>query len=100
MERADGLVTERAVLPFVPMRDDIPNKAVVGTDFDLAEAFLAAVLALGPAGTFFQAKRGLGEEGADGGFGRCDVNRFGLVGFGASDQAFSFVSEVRADSGN
>src|SRR5665811_1476949 len=65
---ADLLVAERAALPFVPLRDDVPDQAVGGTDLNLAQAFLAAILALGPTRTFFQAQRWLSEEGSDGGF--------------------------------
>jgi len=48
MKRADRLAAERATLPFIPLRDDIPHQAVCGIDLDLLQAFLAAVLALRP----------------------------------------------------
>src|ERR1035438_842797 len=34
MKHADGLVTKRTILLFVPLRDDIPDEAVCGTDLD------------------------------------------------------------------
>jgi hypothetical protein len=100
MKRANWLVAESATLLFVPVRNDIPDEAVGGTDLDLAETLLPAVLALGPAGTFFQAKCGLGEERADGGLSSGYVDSFGLACLGASDQAFAFVGEIGADSGD
>ena len=36
VNRADRLVAERALLVFIPPRDDIPDEAVVRTDLDLA----------------------------------------------------------------
>lgn len=85
MERTDRLPTEGAALPFIPLRDDIPDQAVGGISLDLLQAFLAAVLTLGPAGTVFETKRGLGEKCPNGGFAGGDVDRFRFVRFGAGD---------------
>ena len=100
MKRADRPVAERAALSLVPLRNDIPDEAVCGTDLDLLQAFLATVLAFGPARTFFEAKRGLGEESSDSGFSGGDIDGFRFVGLGAGDQTFSAVGEVRANSGD
>jgi hypothetical protein len=66
----------------------------------LLQAFLAAVLTLRPAGTFFEAKRGLREERSGGGFSGSDGDRLRFVGFGARDQALSAVLKVRSNSGD
>jgi hypothetical protein len=87
-------VTEDALLAFVPLRNDIPDQAVLGTHFDLLQAFLAAILPLGPARAFGQAQRGLGEKSADGGFTRRYIDRGSFVGFGASDEALAAVSKI------
>jgi hypothetical protein len=100
MQLADRLVTQRAIPLFIPVRNNIPDQALVWANLDLAEAFLTAVLALGPPRTLLQANRGLGEERSDGGFSRGDVDGFGLVRLRTGDQTFSFVGEVRADSGD
>jgi hypothetical protein len=82
------------------LRDDIPDEAVCGTDLDLLQAFLAAILTLGPTRTFFEAKRGLGEERSHGDFPGGDVDGFRFVRLGAGDQTFSAVFKVSAYSGD
>ena len=52
---AERFAAEDAILSFIQIRDDIPNQAFLGTHFDLLQAFLAAILPLRPARTFFQA---------------------------------------------
>src|SRR5208282_233732 len=46
---AKSLVTEHALLPFIPLRDYVPDQAVLGVCFNLFQAILAAIFALGPA---------------------------------------------------
>ena len=48
LEPLERLLAKNAVLPFVPLRDDIPEQAILGICFHLLQALLAAVLALGP----------------------------------------------------
>jgi len=49
MKRADLFVAKHATLPFIPLRNDIPDEAVLGINLDLLQAFLAAVLTFRPA---------------------------------------------------
>lgn len=100
MERTNLFVTKHATLPFIPLRDNIPHQAVLGINFNLLQALLAAILALGPAGTFLEAKRGFGEKGAEGGFSGSNLDRSGLVRLRAGDQAFSSIAEVRPYAGD
>src|SRR5579863_707313 len=69
MELFDGLVAEHAALPFVPLGNDIPDKAPLRIVLDLLQAILAAPLALGPPGTLIQPESGLVEKSAEAGFG-------------------------------
>jgi len=55
MKRSDWLLAKDAFLAFIPFADDVPDEAVAAIAFDLLQAFLTSVLALGPAGTLFEA---------------------------------------------
>src|SRR5438477_7230334 len=97
---ADWLAAKRALLLFIPLCDDIPDQAVVGSDLDLAETFLSAILALRPTRAFFKAQRRFREKSAYGGFGGGDLYGLRFVRLGRGDQALSLVREVRTDSGD
>src|ERR1700735_1263715 len=58
LEWADLLAAKHATLPFIPSGYDVPDEAVLGVNFDLLEALLAAALPLGPTRTLFQVKSG------------------------------------------
>lgn len=93
-ERRDWLLAEYALLAFVPVGHNVPHEAVFRIDFDLIDAFLAAVLAFGPAGTFFKAYGGLDEEGAERGLSGIHIDGFGLVGFRAGNEPLAAEIEV------
>jgi hypothetical protein len=44
VQLAERLPANRALLSFIPLRDNIPDQAVLGVDFDLLQAFLVAIL--------------------------------------------------------
>jgi hypothetical protein len=91
-------MAKHAGLPFIPLRDDIPDEAMLGINLDLLQAFLPAVLAFGPARAFDETKSGFGEEGSDGGFPGGDIDGLRCMRFRAGDQAFSAKLEVSADA--
>jgi hypothetical protein len=45
---AESFVTNRALLSFIPLRNNIPDQAVLRICFDLLQAFLATVLPKAP----------------------------------------------------
>jgi hypothetical protein len=100
MKFADRLAAKDTTLPSIPPRNDIPHQTVCGISLDLLQASLAAVLSLGPPGTFSEAKCRLGEERSRRGFSGGDGDRFRFVGLGTGDQSLSAVLEVGANSGD
>ena len=48
VEFAESLATVDALPALIPVRNDIPNEAVLGVHFYLLKAFLTATLTLGP----------------------------------------------------
>jgi hypothetical protein len=48
VEFAESLATVHALPALIPVRNDIPNEAVLGVHFNLLQAFLTATLTLGP----------------------------------------------------
>ena len=46
---ADRFTAKNTTLPFIPLRNDIPYQAVCRVSLDLLQAFLTAILPLGPA---------------------------------------------------
>src|SRR5450755_1417354 len=65
LELAESLVTVAALFAFVPLRNDIPDEAVLGVHFDLLQAFLTATLTLGPTQALLETQCGLGEKRAN-----------------------------------
>src|SRR5208282_224496 len=61
LDALERFVAIDAVLAFAPVRHDIPDQAILGIGFDLLQALLAAVLALGPAGATVQMEGGLAD---------------------------------------
>ena len=57
---ADSLVADRALLSFIPLRNNIPDQAAFRICFDLLQAFLATVLPLWPPRALLQAKSRFG----------------------------------------
>src|SRR5208282_2066512 len=100
MKGAELLVAKHATLPFIPLRDDIPDKTVRGIYLDLLQAVLTAILTLGPAGTLDEAERGFGKEGPDGSLSDSDVNGFCLMGLWAGDQTLPPELKIHAYSGD
>lgn len=52
MQWANWFMTEHTFLPFIPLRDDVPDEAGFGIRLNLLQAILAALRALRPAGAF------------------------------------------------
>jgi len=96
IEALERFVAIDAVLAFVPVGHDIPEQAIRGIGFDLLQALLAAVLALGPAGAAVQTEGGIADKRGQACFSCSDINRFRLVGFGAGDQALAAKGEIRS----
>ena len=60
VKSAESLMTNHALLSFIPLRNNIPDQAVLRVCFDLLQAFLATVLPLGPPRALRQAQSGFG----------------------------------------
>ena len=99
-ESLEGLVAINAALPFVPLRRDIPQQAIIRICFDLLQALLPAVLAFGPSRATVQTQRGRAEKRGQGCFPRSDINRFCVVGFRTGDEPLAAKSEIRAGGWN
>lgn len=99
MQRPDRLLAEDAFLSFVPLIDDVPDQAVGGVGFDLPQAFLTAILALGPAGTFFEAQCRLVDKNPNRNFTRGDIHSRSVVCLGTGHQALSAKIEVGTNGG-
>lgn len=100
MEWADGLLAENALLPFIPLLDDIPDETVVGIRLNLTQAILSAPLALRPARALIQPESGLVEKGAKRGFASGDVHRLRVLGFRTCHETLSTKLEKGPNSGN
>src|ERR1700751_5912606 len=100
VQRPDGLLTEYAFLSLVPLIDDIPDLAISRILFDLFQAFLAAVFALGPAGTFLQSERRFIDEGSQTCFSGGHIHSGRSTRFGTHYQTFSAKPEIRPHSWN
>lgn len=57
---SESLPTNHALLSFIPLRNNIPNQAVLRIHLDLLQAFLATVLPLWPPRALLQAQSGFG----------------------------------------
>src|SRR5215471_8248758 len=79
---------EDAGFSFVPFRDNVPHETSFGVGFNLLQALLATVLALGPAGTLLEAQSRFRPEGSHSGLASRDIDRFGRVRLRAGDESF------------
>src|SRR5579862_1103488 len=96
--KLDRLAAEDAIFPFVPLRDDIPDQAILRIDLNLLEAILTAALALGPARAFDETESRLVEESADGGFASRNIDGCGAVRLRACDEPFPFEPGIGAQA--
>src|SRR5947208_5164476 len=100
MKRTKRLVAERAALPFIPLRNHIPNQAALSIGLDFLQAVLPASLALGPAGAFFQTNCGLVEDDAESGFTCGNADGGWLLGLRAGHDALAAPFEQSANTGH
>jgi hypothetical protein len=98
-ERADRFLAVGALLVFVPLGHDVPDKTVRWLDFDLLQAFLTAILALGPAGTLFKTQGRLIEKDTESGLASGNVNGFGLMDFRAGHETLTAELEAGPSCG-
>jgi len=88
-------VTEKALLTLIPVGNDIPEQAILGIGLNLLQAFLAAVLALRPAGASVEPQAGITPKHSS---CRSPGRHFHgclLMGFRASNDSFSSICKVR-----
>jgi hypothetical protein len=76
MEPSKRLVAKDTLLPLVPVRNNIPNQAVLRIGLNLLQTLLAAITALRPTRALIQAKDWFTNEGPGGGFPRCHIHCF------------------------
>ncbi len=91
-----GLAAQDAGLAGIPAAEHLADQAVFRRCFNLAEAFLTAVLALRPAATVAEAQiGGAAHQQGKGGADSIDFDRGRLAGFGAGDDAGPVVASPR-----
>src|SRR5579862_1685559 len=100
MQRFEGLVAECAFLALIPLRNDVPDQAILWIRLDLLEAILTAVRALRPARASAQMQRRFGEEGAERSLFRIHIHGFDFMSFRAGNQPLPAIIEKRAKARN